>query len=186
MATFASVNSFHYWLVIRRFLTCLTTTPSFTCWEICSLSESAVKTLGKKATPLKLCSLPQAAILFMETASSAWSCYDRHFQIVPIGGQILHISILEKSCCLKATEHGTCPTLGKYYIFWHMLLFQVFLSLSISLSLQIIKYFGHRLHLWPHTLGGICYRSKYLLISSEGKTNMEEVQRPKLILFLPG
>ena len=86
----------------------------------------------------------------------------------------------------KATEHGTCSTLGKYYIFWHMLLFQVFLSLSISLSLQIIKYFGHRLRLWPHTLGGICYRSKYLLISSEGKTNMEEVQRPKLNLFLPG
>ena len=101
MATFASVNSFHYWLVIRRFLTCSTTTPSFTCWEICSLSESAVKTLGQKATPLKLCSLPQAAILFMETASSAWSCYDRHFHIVPIGGQILHISILEKSCCLS-------------------------------------------------------------------------------------
>ena len=33
---------------------------------------------------------------------------------------------------------------------------------------------------------GECYRSKYLLISSEGKTNMEEVQRPKLNLFLPG
>ena len=31
-----------------------------------------------------------------------------------------------------------------------------------------------------------CYRSKYLLISSEGKTNMEGVQRPKLNLFLPG
>ena len=59
-------------------------------------------------------------------------------------------------------------------------------SFNLFISTQIIKYFGHRLRLWPHTLGGICYRSKYLLISSEGKTNMEEVQRPKLNLFLPG
>ena len=186
MATFASVNSFHYWLVIRRFLTCSTTTPSFTCWEICSLSESAVKTLGKKATPLKLCSLPQAAILFMETASSAWSCYDRHFHIVPIGGQILHISILEKSCCLSYWAWDMPDSRQILYFLTYVVVSGFPQSFNLFISTQIIKYFGHRLRLWPHTLGGICYRSKYLLISSEGKTNMEEVQRPKLNLFLPG
>ena len=60
----ASNNSFHHWLVIRQFLTCSTSTPLFTCTEICCLDKEMTKTLANGLHHLALFPLPRCIYCF--------------------------------------------------------------------------------------------------------------------------
>ena len=141
--------------------------------------------LGEKGYTLKVVFPSPSCDIVYGDSFSTWSGYDRHFHIVPIGGQILHISILEKSCCLSYWAWDMPDSRKILYFLTYVVVSGFPQSFNLFISTQIVKYFSHHLRPWPHTLGGICYRSKYLLISSEEKTNMERIQRPKLNLFFP-